>query len=216
MNHNSGCNSNGDCRILLMDRLARLDFNSFQRLVWLWLGVTGHTHMRFLGRRSRRGTSGPDFLARLGRDGMDIAIQIRHWKTPISKRAVDELRGILLRDDFSGGMIVAASACSKAAKLTAANFNGRPIRIIGIDRLAESLIGLGMGVGAGNLDERFFRMIDGLRLGTGPARIARLPKPNSFGFRHSPEDPGPERDASWWILLALTVLSIVIIWSSVR
>lgn len=209
-------NGNSSSRILLMDRLARLEFRSFQHCVWLWLGASGHTHMRFLGRRSRRGTCGPDFIARLGRDGMDIAVQIRHWKSPISKRAVDELRGILLRDNLSAGIIVATSECSNAAKIAAADFNGRPIRILGLSRFADSMVELGIGVRVGRFDERFFRTLDSLTLGHRRSPIARLPRPAVLDFHNSPEDPNPGRDATWWVLLALTVLLIVVIWSSVR
>jgi hypothetical protein len=203
--------SSSDSRFLIGNRLARLDFDSFQRCIWLWLGASGHTHMRFLGRRSRRGTSGPDFVARLGRNGALVAVQIRHWKSPISRRAVDELRGTLLRDDIAAGMIVATSNCSNSAKLAAAEYNGRPIRIIGLDRLADSFAELGLGVKSGEFDDQFFRAIDNLSFGhqkTDPATPARR-LPIDLGYPHG--DP-PSRHSIWWVFLLMAALLLVVSW----
>lgn len=161
--------SSSNSGLYVKSRLSRLDFTSFQLCAWLWLGASGYKHMRFLGRRSQRGrkAGGPDFVVRIGEDGMDVAVQVRHWKSPVSKRAVDELRGALLRDNLPAGMIVASSTCSAAARRAAADFGGRPIRIIGVDRLAESIERLALG-----FDARFFDMVEHLRLGMGSASVS--------------------------------------------
>lgn len=207
----SGSNSNSG--LYAKRRLANLDFGSFQRCVWLWLGASGYQHMRFCGRRTQRGraASGPDFLVRIGPDGMDVAVQIRHWKSPVSKRAVDELRGVLLRDDIPAGMIVATSPCSRAARIAAADFQGRPIRIIGIDRLSESLHTLGL-----ELDERFFRLIRQFTLGSAEAapraRAARLVAVERAepGFA----DPTPRFDL---LVLAFALLAgLIVLGATVR
>ncbi len=187
-------------------RLASLDFKSFQRCVWIWLGASGYKHMRFCGRRSQRGRKafGPDFLVRIGQDGMDVAVQVRHWKSRVSKRAVDELRGLMLRDGVAAGMIVASSTCSPAARFAAADFQGRPIRIIGVDRLCESLLSLGL-----SLDEQFFKMIEQIALGTPAASGAVIKARRLASEQLSDADfggPGPTLPLTLALLVALVVI----------
>lgn len=159
LRRSGGSNNSG---LYAHSSLSRLDFSSFQRCVWLWLGASGYKHMRFCGRRSQRGraAAGPDFIVRTGDDGIDMAVQVRHWKSPVSKRAVDELRGVMLRYSLPAGMIVASSPCSRAARFAAMDFPGRAIKIVGIDRLHRSFENLGI-----ELDDRFFAMIEQFSLG---------------------------------------------------
>ena len=120
--------SNSNRSFYVRSMLSSLDFKSFQRVVWLWLGANGYERLRMLNRPRRRGRGsvGPDFLIQIGEDGIDVAVQIRHWRSPLSKRAVDEMRGILLRDQIPAGMIVCSSLVSRAARMAAADFSGRP------------------------------------------------------------------------------------------
>lgn len=206
----SGRNSSSG--LWLKSRIEQLDFRSFQRCVWLWLCASGYRHMLFCGRRSERGrsASGPDFLVRIGEEGMNVAVQIRHWKSPVSKRAIDELRGVLLRDNIPAGMIVASSPCSKAAKFAAAGFGGRPIRVIGIDRFCESLQALGLG------HDKFFAMLGQFSLGTVDATIqanwvrATVAKESEVEFG----EPVP---INWRLLLLLVIFaSLALIWRALR
>ncbi len=201
--HFSGGNSSSG--FYVTSRLAALDFKRFQRCVWLWLGASGYKHMRSGGRRTERGrgASGPDFIVRVGEDGMDVAVQVRHWNSPVSKRAVDEFRGLLLRENIPAGMIVAKSHCSRAARLAAAEFPGRPIRIIGIDRLVESMMQLEF-----DLSARFLKMLGKVRLGyeADPSdpkvcRSARTMADVEFG----------DQRPNWWLLvLALVLLGFAV------
>lgn len=202
---NHSC-SNSNSGFKARSRLASLDFKSFQRCVWIWLGASGYKHMRSCGRLSQRGrkAAGPDFLVRIGQDGMDVAVQVRHWKSRVSKRAVDELRGLMLRDGVAAGMIVASSTCSPAARLAAASFQGRPIRIIGVDRLCESLLSLGLC-----LDKRFFKMIEAFALGTPSASGAVIKARHLATDQLSDVDfggPGSTLPLALIVLLALLVI----------
>lgn len=157
----------------LREKLENLTFAEFQRCVWLWLGAIGYRHMLSLGRHHRRGLrafSGPDFLVRVGVDSsIVIAVQVRHWKSPVSRRAVDELRGYLLRYNIPAGMIVSSSLCSQAARDAASEFLGRPIRLVGVDRLASSMLAMDLGVKDWpfdqTIDEAFFRTLGAVSLG---------------------------------------------------
>lgn len=199
----SGGNSSSG--FYVTSRIATLDFKSFQRCVWLWLGASGYKHMRSGGRRTERGrgASGPDFIVRVGEDGMDVAVQVRHWNSPVSKRAVDEFRGLLLRENIPAGMIVAKSHCSRAARLAAAEFPGRPIRIIGIDRFVESMMQLEF-----DLSARFLKMLGKVRLGyeTDPSE----PKSRRTTRTLADVDFGDQRPNWWLFVLALVLLGLVI------
>lgn len=203
----SGRNSSSG--LWLKSRIAELDFSSFQRCVWLWLGASGYRHMLFCGRRAQRGRSaaGPDFLVRIGDEGMNVAVQIRHWKSPVSKRAVDELRGVLLRDNIPAGMIVASSTCSPAARFAAEEYGGRPIRIIGIDRFCESLDALGI-----RLDDKFFALVGQFTLGTAAAStMAHRMKANADMQYEA--DFGSWEPINWPLLIVLTlILGLVAVW----
>lgn len=168
--------------------------------------------MRFCGRRSQRGrkASGPDFLVRIGPDGMDIAVQVRHWKSRVSKRAVDELRGLMQRDGIPAGMIVASSTCSPAARLAAASFQGRPIRIIGVDRFYESLLSLGL-----SLDKRFFKMIEQFDLGIPAASVAGVKARRLATEQLSDSDfGGPSPTLNMTLALLVALIVILLTWWS--
>lgn len=198
--------SNSSSGLYATSRVAALDFKRFQRCVWLWLGASGYQHMRFGGRRTQRGrgASAPDFIVRVGDDGMDVAVQVRHWTSPISKRAVDEFRGLLLRHNIPAGMIVAKSYCSRAARLAAAEYPGRPIRIIGIDRFVDSLLQLDF-----DLSARFLKVLGKVQLGyekpasdTNTRRATRTLADVDFG----------DQQPNWWLLLlALVLLGFVLV-----
>jgi len=187
--------------------LRSMDFQGFQRCVWLWLGASGYQHMRFCGRRTQRGrgASSPDFIVRIGKDGMDVAVQIRHWKSPISKRAVDEFRGVLLRDNIPAGMIVATSSCSRAAKLASSDFNGRPIRIIGVERLCESLEEIGI-----ELNDKFFRLVD--RFSLGDARAERRKTRLRKTAPRSGADFGTPKASNWLLMVLVIAIGAAIVW----
>lgn len=206
----SGGNSSSG--LWLKSRIERLDFSSFQRCVWLWLGASGYRHMLFCGRRTQRGRSatGPDFIVRIGEEGMNVAIQIRQWKSPVSKRAVDELRGVMLREDIPAGMIVASSTCSRAAKIAATEFGGRPIRIIGIDRFCEALQAFGLA------HDTFFSMVGQFTLGSPAATTIaqRLCTSSEKPFEVEFGNPQP---FNWSLLILLgLVVAISLIWQVLR
>src|SRR5580704_537798 len=84
----------------LTERLRQLSFSAFETGVLLWLGAKGYRDICVLKRsaaRGRRPIGGADFIARPPYDPtVKVAIQVRHWQTPIQRRAVDELWGFLL------------------------------------------------------------------------------------------------------------------------
>ncbi len=141
-NDNNGRNSNSGF-IGRIQGIRRLDFASFQALVLLWLGSQGYRHIRSLGRKSQRGRrsiGGADYLAvASGKDELRVAIQIRHRQTRISRSAVDELRGFMLRHGIPIGLIVTNTEFQRSATKAADSFPGRPIQLISAFGLAQAL-----------------------------------------------------------------------------
>lgn len=202
----SSCDSNSSRNSYIRSKLSSLDFKAFQRVVLLWLGANGYQNIRKLGRSARRGRGavGPDFLVRVGKDGLDVAVQIRHWRSPLTKRAVDELRGFLLRYQIPAGMIVCPSNVSRAAWIAAADFTGRPIRLIGVDRLAASMSELGLGSSA------FFRTITVTSLGLRAKESVNKAFSQLIDV-NSPDAPEPDRS---YLLLALILACLLLLWLS--
>lgn len=134
--------SSNNVFLLLQKRIEQLDFQDFQKCVFLWLGQRGFANIRNLGRkhpRGRRSVGGADFVARLsGFSDVRLAIQLRHRRTPVLRSCVDELRGYMLRFGVPSGMIVSNSQISRSARRAAAEFPGRPIQLISSNRLAAS------------------------------------------------------------------------------
>lgn len=178
MPYSDGNNSsdNNDFSRALCERIQKLDFGEFQRGVFLWLGASGFRHMLSLGRHHRRGrksSGGADFIVvPPSLLSGSVAVQIRHWKTPIQKRAVDELRGFMLRNGTSSGLIVASAPFMACCHRAASEFPGRPIRLVSVADLAKSMTELGLGVtdndGHPRIDEAFFRTINSVRFASAP------------------------------------------------
>lgn len=196
----SGNGNNNDNSVYreLVERIAQLEFNAFQTLTFLWLGARGYHQIRSLGRRHPRGRrpiGGADFVADSPcGDGTRVAIQVRHWRTPLQRRAVDELWGFMLRRGIPCGLILAKRSVSDAAVRAASEYPGRPIRLISAAGLAGSMVSLGLGVHPKTgVDNSFFRSLSGLRLGHGSSALARQGQA-SLGpdFQPTPEGPAPE------------------------
>lgn len=201
----SGGDSSSNRSLYIRSRLASLDFKAFQRVVFLWLGASGYHNLRTLARAKRRGRGsvGPDFLVQAGDGGVEVAVQIRHWRSPLTKRAVDELRGILLRDSIPTGMIICPSPVSRAALIAAADFTGRPIRLIGLESLSNSMQLLGLGSSA------FFRTIGALNLGL--AQVSSHRARSRFESADDltwPEDPGP--DLTPWFIAGIFLMALFV------
>lgn len=172
--------SDGDCGsnnsnvfLEVKERIASLDFRSFQTLVLLYLGNRGFGMIQALGRRYRRGrraVGGSDFLAVQPGSDIGVGIQVRHWRSPLQRRAIDELWGYMLRHDVPTGLIITNSSVYPKARQAAAEFPGRPIRLITGAQLARWLFVSGLAdfsQPSSSLDA-FFRTLEALGTATFP------------------------------------------------
>lgn len=161
-------------------QLEHLPFDRFQCLALLWLGAQGFRHIESLGRRYRRGRrsrGGADFIAQMPGSRVRVAIQVRHWRSPIQRRVVDELWGFMLRQNLPAGLILTNSTLSRKSITVSEEYPGRPIQLASRSDLADSMIVHGLGVedspDGPRLDESFFRSLNSLR-------VARSLQRNNF------------------------------------
>lgn len=148
----------------LQERMRNLSFLPFQMCVLLWLGKKGFHSIQPLGRIHRRGRrvhGGADFTARLPGSEIEVAIQVRHWRSPLQRRAVDELWGFMLRHGVPAGLVICSSGVMAAAEKASGKFPGRPIELVSCATLCSSMVALELGVreqqGRWGVDEAFFR-----------------------------------------------------------
>jgi hypothetical protein len=221
---NSSRNGNSSSGLSpLAEKIQKLPFPPFQQCVFIWLGACGYTYVGSLGRfhhRGRRPFGGADFLVKTPVTGCRVAVQVRHWRTPVQRWAVDELRGFMLRFGIPSGMIVTNSNFSPRAIQTAAEYPGRPIRLVSRAELAESMKELELGtirfLHLRIPDESFFRSLGRLQFARmireAPARKTKTIIPPSTS---NSEATGEERPTLRILLIVLTlalVLLAVVFW----
>lgn len=227
-NSSSGRNRNS-AFYALMQKLRSLSFLPFQMTVLLWLGAKGFRSIRPLGRihrRGRRTKGGADFLAKAPGSEVDVAIQVRHWRTPLQRRVVDELWGFMLRSGVPLGLIVTNSDVMKGADRAASEFPGRPIQLVSCGQLCSSLSSLELGLRRVRdnwvVDEGFFRTADKLTLASAMDVAAGLGRRSRFhdgvrwtqlvsGEVRSPEGWPPVYGIWFWVAVAVAIL-VALIW----
>lgn len=226
-NGDSSSNSNS-AFYALVDRVQSLNFRAFQMCVMLWLGAKGLSNIRPLGRHHRRGRrlqGGAEFLAETSGSRADVAIQIRHWNSPIQRRAVDELWGFMLRRGVPLGLIVTNSRFMKSAEKAALEYPGRPIQLVSVRQLCSSMAALELGLAkvdsAWILDESFFRTIDRLDFAHWISKLSHVRSTPALGRARPSAGLGGELDhpenrpptLTVWAFLAAAILTFaVLLW----
>lgn len=230
-------NSNGNSSLYreLRERVTQLSFPAFQILVLLWLRARGFWHISSLGRlhrRGRRSNGGADYIAwTSGTSDVPVAVQIRHWKSPVQKTVVDQMFGFLLRNKIPLGMIVTNSTVAPAAVKAPIEYLGRRIELVSVSKLVGSMAALRLGVGSSPkpcLDERFFWMLGQMSIasrltlpktnpGTGKTRpigCAHLPA----DFALDPRQPGENQSTALLIgvLAALVLMLWILRWGGLQ
>lgn len=227
-NSNSSRNSNSAFYTLL-DRIQNLNFRPFQMCVLLWMGAKGFGQIRPLGRlhqRGRRPLGGADFLAQMPGSRIDVAVQVRHWQTPVQRRAVDELWGFMLRRGVPLGLIVTNSRFMKSAEKAALDYPGRPIQLVSGRQLCSSMGSLELGLAQVRskwiLDESFFRSVGQLCFssimgktspheGSTRALAVRCHLTSLDGEPDHPESQPPSSTV-WYALAAVTLAVALLLW----
>jgi inner membrane protein len=153
----------------LMARLAELPFPAFLECIRQLLVGLGYRITIPSGRKAWRGrsTSGAvDFhvSGQIGASQCRVLVQVKRYNRPVSRRFVDELRGAILRNRATHGLIVAISNFSQVAQEAAQRGHIAPVRLVDGEELLDCLIAYRVGVrrkrgGRWRIDEGFFRRL---------------------------------------------------------
>ena len=147
----------------MQSELGRLPFATYLRVVRLMLQRAGYRYVRSLGRSFLKGggrRGGADLLAVFPTPQglVKVLVQVKQESRSLQRRYVDELRGKLLRENISHGLIITLGKISKAASEAVREFEGRPVSLIDgfeLERLIQE-----MGAGQSN---KFFDAISQIR-----------------------------------------------------
>ncbi len=159
--------SSSDPREEMRRTLQSLPFRTYQLAVYLLLHRLGYRQVRFLSRQYLRGrTTGAtgDFIVEWSTPfgATRILVALKQEDRLLQRRYVDELRGKLLSEGLSEGLIVTAGRVSRLARLAATAVPSLPIRIVDGDVLASLMIEKGLGTnddGCIAIDREFFRRL---------------------------------------------------------
>lgn len=226
-NCNDDSSSNNSSELYrLSTKLLEFGFGSFQMAVVMWLNGIGCRHMRVLGRWNQRGRhpyGGADFVVKWPESEIDVAVQIRHWRTPVTRRSVDELRGFMLRHGLPAGLIIARSGYADRAAKAARRYPGRPIEFLTCLELAKYFLRhpsptTGSRVADCEFD-RFLRSVDSIKFAGSNAQSAGGPPKASMkgmigrGISVKSE-PAKFRSSLAAVLLPLGILLLLLlVWS---
>src|SRR5579859_4807508 len=161
----------GRLREQVQARLLSLSFHAFEQCVRQVLLAAGYGEVRLLGRTERRQYTrhgGLDMVAvaRAGVTSTRIALQVKQYERPVSRRFVDELRGAMLRTGATHGVIATTSTFPDAARRAAYGDPNLPVRLVDGEELLDLMLRHAVGVRAQGtpqehpeIDEAYF---DGL------------------------------------------------------
>ena len=153
----------------LMAELARLPFPAFLECIAELLRSMGYHHVRRSGRNfwhGRTATGGWDLQATTltGVSRGHVAVQVKRYERPVSRRFVDELRGAMSRDTARDGLLITTSRFAPKAHLAAEGVPTKPVRLVDGEELLEWMIAYRVGVRSRNpnrfhVDLGFFRSL---------------------------------------------------------
>jgi len=139
-----------ELRRQVLERCDWLGQHALVKLVAILFRARGYRDIRIVGRKSWRGRGeigGADIACRIRSivdDGRTL-VQVKAYG-PVQRRFVDELRGVMLREDCKFGVVVATRRFSAEAKRAAGAQVGLPVALIGGAGLARMLVESGIGV----------------------------------------------------------------------
>ena len=153
-------------RATVLEQLTALPFEGFELAVCRQLTAMGYSQVRLLGRShlvGRNKNGGADLAGTIsaGVGTQTIVAQLKQYRRDISRRAVDELRGVVLRTGTDHGILITTGTLSSLAK-SASSRGLRPrIELISGALLADLCVRYRVGVVETSLpalllDEPFF------------------------------------------------------------
>jgi inner membrane protein len=156
--------SHRQVRTALHARLYELEFLAFEQLMKSMLYKSGFLSVQLTGRTYKQGRTargGLDLSAYSATDlssSLTIA-QVKQYRRPVSRRFVDELRGVMLRTGADQGLLLTLSNFPAAAHQAAKDSQLAPIRLISGEEILDLLMDYRLGVflkdGRWHLDQNY-------------------------------------------------------------
>lgn len=140
-----------ELRDQLKEQIHSLSFHAYEVLIQELLTKLGYAQARLLERTqwrqcTRHGGMDMEAYAKTGITAERIILQIKQYHRPVSRRFIDELRGVVMRTGAGQGVIITTSMFSKVAKQVAFEEKTAPIRLVDGDELTGLLLQFGVGV----------------------------------------------------------------------
>ncbi len=140
-----------ELREQLTGEVLSLSFHAYEHLIQELLTKLGYAQARLLDRTSWRqctnhGGMDMEAYAKIGITAERIVLQIKQYRRPVSRRFVDELRGVVLRTGAGQGVIITTSTFSAVARKAALEDKTAPIRLVDGHELTQLLLHYGVGV----------------------------------------------------------------------
>jgi restriction endonuclease Mrr len=137
--------SKRETRAALRNFLETADFPVFELVMKNLLYKTGFVSVQFVGRNHKRGRTPAGGLDLTARSNTELSstltvAQIKQYKRVVSRRFVDELRGVMLRLGANQGLMVTTSRFSKVAHAAAAESAALPISLIEGEQVLDLLL----------------------------------------------------------------------------
>ena len=134
----------------IRERLLTLSFHAYEGGLLDLLTRMGYREVSVKSRtKTRQFTShgGHDMeaVAKIGLTSTRLLLQAKQYRRPVSRRFVDELRGTMLREGASQGLLISTSLFSEVAKRAALS-TASSIHLLDGEALANAMIRHGVGV----------------------------------------------------------------------
>ncbi|WP_394796293.1 restriction endonuclease [Armatimonas sp.] len=160
--------------VQLLERLCELPFDAFTLTVAMLLDKLGYQDIQPAGRtdwKGRNRAGGIDltasYVSAAGKRSIAFQLKQFHPSQRLFQRAVDELRGVCLRQGAAEGMLITTSGYSPT--ITGTQGTVAPLYLMGGEELALLLRQYQIGVTkSGKLDEGFFKCLERKSRGNRP------------------------------------------------
>jgi membrane-bound metal-dependent hydrolase YbcI (DUF457 family) len=172
----------------LLSQAQSLSFHAFEHLVSDLLERMGYQDVTFLGRthprqRTRHGGAELMASAQTGVTAARVVVQVKQYARPVSRRFIDELRGVMLRLQSSQAIIVTTATFAQPAQRAAVRHPLLPVRLVDGAELGHLLTQYDLGVrksrrGKPVLDRPYFRSLRRRFPGTASTAIMQRHTPS--------------------------------------
>jgi restriction endonuclease Mrr len=135
----------------LTEQLLTLPFEAFERVICSLLPAMGYHSARIVSRKHFKGrheAAGADLigLVTAGSTEVPVYVMVKQFRRPVQRRFVDELRGAMVRQGVTRGLIVTTGMFPSGTQEAARAVSGSTIGLIDGAELCSLLVQHRIGV----------------------------------------------------------------------